>query len=48
MPRNDVTNPVEKHVMKRRLRARHETLNRQLKNWGILSWVFHRHITKHD
>jgi hypothetical protein len=30
--------------MQGRVRARHETLNGRLKNWGILSQVFHHHI----
>ena len=29
------------------MRARHETLNGRLKNWGILSQVFHHHIMTH-
>ena len=33
--------------MQGRVRARHETLNGQLKNWGILSQVFCHHITMH-
>jgi hypothetical protein len=33
--------------MQARVRAQHETLNRQLKNWGILSQVFRRHISLH-
>jgi hypothetical protein len=30
--------------MQGRVRARHETLNGRLKNWGILSQVFRHHI----
>jgi len=30
-----------------RVRARHETLNGQLKNWGILSQVFRHNIGSH-
>ena len=41
-PQN-VGNPAEKWAMQGRLRARHEMLNRQLKNWGILSQVY-RHV----
>ena len=37
-PGNDM-NPAENQVMQGRVRARHETLNRRLKNWGILSQV---------
>ena len=33
--------------MQGRVRARHETLNGRLKNWGILSQVFCHHITMH-
>ena len=33
--------------MQGRVRARHETLNERLKNWGILSQVFRHHITMH-
>jgi hypothetical protein len=33
--------------MQGRARARHETLNGRLKNWGILSQVFCHHITRH-
>jgi len=29
------------------VRARHETLNGRLKNWGILSQVFHHDIGRH-
>jgi hypothetical protein len=35
-PGNDA-NPEENRRMRGRVRARHETLNGQLKNWGILS-----------
>jgi hypothetical protein len=33
--------------MQGRVRARHETLNGRLKNWGILSQVFCHHIMMH-
>ena len=33
--------------MQGRVRARHETLNGWLKNWGILSQVFRLHIMMH-
>ncbi len=33
--------------MQGRVRARHETLNGRLKNWGILSQVFRHHIMMH-
>jgi hypothetical protein len=47
-PQND-TNPGEKQVMQqRRVRACHESLNRQLKNWGIPSQVFCHHISWHS
>ncbi len=35
-------NPVENLKMQGRVRARHEMLNGHLKNWGILSQVFHQ------
>ena len=40
-------NPPELKEMQGRVRARHETLNGWLKNWGILSQVFRHHITLH-
>ena len=45
--RGKSANPVENEAMQRRVRAHHETLNGQLKNWGILSQFFCRHITMH-
>ncbi len=33
--------------MQGRVRARHETLNRRLKNWGILSQVYRHDIMWH-
>ena len=33
--------------MQGRVRAHHEMLNGQLKNWGILSQVFRHHIMMH-
>ncbi len=33
--------------MQGRVRARHETLNRWLKNWGILYQVFCHHVLLH-
>ncbi len=33
--------------MQGRVRVRHETLTGRLKTWGILSQVFHHHITMH-
>ena len=45
-PGNDA-NPAENRVMQGRVRARHETLNGRLKNWGILSQVFRHHIMTH-
>jgi hypothetical protein len=33
--------------MQGRARARHETLNGRLNNWGILSQVFRHHIITH-
>jgi hypothetical protein len=33
--------------MQGRVRARHETLNGRLKNWGILSQVYRHVIMKH-
>jgi hypothetical protein len=45
-PGNDV-NPAENRAMQGRVRACHETLNRRLKTWGIVSQVFRHHITMH-
>jgi hypothetical protein len=45
-PKKDV-NPVENLKMQGRVRARHETLNGRLKNWGILSQVFRQDILRH-
>ena len=41
------SNPAENRGMQGRARARHETLNGQLNNWGILSQVFRHHIITH-
>jgi hypothetical protein len=46
VPQN-VGTPVEKWVMQGRFRAHHKTLNRRLKNWGILSQVYHHDIMRH-
>jgi hypothetical protein len=40
-------NLEEKRAIQGRVRACHNMLNRQLKNWGILSQVFHHHISMH-
>jgi hypothetical protein len=45
-PQN-VGSPAEKWVMQGRVRARHEMLNRQLINWGILSQVYRHDIMQH-
>ncbi len=45
-PGNDA-NPMENRGMQGRVRARHKTLNGQLKNWGVLSQVFRHHIMMH-
>jgi hypothetical protein len=45
-PQN-VGNPVEKWAMQARVRARHKMLNRQLKDWGILSQVYPHDIMWH-
>ena len=45
-PGNDA-NPAENRGMQGRARARRETLNGRLKNWGILSQVFRHHIMTH-
>ncbi len=45
-PRNDA-NPAENWGMQGRVRAGHKTLNRWLKNWGILSQVFRHRIMMH-
>jgi len=38
---------AEKRAVQGRVRARHEMLNGQLKNWGILSQVFCEYILLH-
>ena len=45
-PGNDM-NPAENRAMQGRVRARHETLNGRLKNWGILSQVYRHDIMRH-
>ena len=45
-PANDV-NPAENRAMQGKARARHETFNGWLKNWGILSQVYRHHIMLH-
>jgi hypothetical protein len=45
-PKND-SNPVANLAMQGRPRARHETFNGRLKNWGIPSQVFRHHISLH-
>ena len=45
-PKNDA-NPAENLKMQGRVRARHETLNGRLKNWGILSQVYRHDIRRH-
>jgi hypothetical protein len=45
-PQN-VGNSAEKWAMQGRVRARHETLNRWLKNWGTLSQVYRHDIMQH-
>jgi hypothetical protein len=40
-------NPAENRGMQGRVRAWHDTLNRRLKNWGILSQVFRHHASLH-
>jgi hypothetical protein len=45
-PKNDV-NPIKNLKMQGRVRARYETLNGRLKNWGILSQVFRHDIRRH-
>jgi hypothetical protein len=46
-PQN-VGNPAEKWPMQGRVRVRYKTLNRQLKNWGILSQVYLHDIMWHS
>jgi hypothetical protein len=46
-PQN-VGNPAEKWVMQGRVRVHHKMLNRQLKNWGILSQVYQHDIMQHS
>ncbi len=45
-PQN-VGNLVEKWAIQGRVRACHKMLNRQLKNWGILSQVYQHNIMRH-
>jgi hypothetical protein len=40
-------NPAKKWAMQGRVRAFYDMLNGWLKNWGILSQVFHNHISMH-
>jgi hypothetical protein len=40
-------NPAENWMMQGRGRVHQEMQNRRLKTWGILSQVFHHHITMH-
>ena len=40
-------NPAENRAMQGKVRARHETFNGRLKNWGILSQVYRHHIMSH-
>ena len=44
-PGNDVSS--KNQAMQGKVRARHETLNKRLKNWGILSQVFRHNIILH-
>jgi hypothetical protein len=44
----NVGNPAEKWAMQGRVQARHETLIRWLKNWGILSQVYQHNIMWHS
>ncbi len=39
--------PAENLAMQGQVRARHNTINGHLKNWGILSQVFHHDIRHH-
>jgi hypothetical protein len=45
-PKNDA-NPAANLAMQGRVRARHETLNGRLKNWGILKQVLRHQISLH-
>jgi len=45
-PLNDA-NPQKNLAMQGRVRARHETINGRLKNWGILSQVYRHDIKLH-
>ncbi len=45
-PKNDC-NPAKNRGMHSAERSRHETLNRRLKNWGILEKVYRHDITVH-
>jgi hypothetical protein len=45
-PKNDV-NPAKSLKMQGHVRVHHKTLNRRLKNWGILSQVFCHDIWHH-
>ena len=44
-PGNDFTS--KNSEMQGRVRARHETLNGRLKNWGILSQVYRHNVLQH-
>ena len=45
VPDNDMLS--KKSEMQGRVRERHETLNRRLKNWGILGQVFRHNVLLH-
>ena len=45
-PANDA-NQAENRALQGKARARHETFNGWLKNWGILSHVYRHHIMSH-
>ena len=45
---NKYCNSAENRVMQGIARSHHETLNGQLKAWGILGNIYHHDIREHD
>ncbi len=43
---NNCCNPMENLAMQACMRSRHDTLNSQLKNWGILGTTYPHDITE--
>ena len=42
-----MTEPAEKEAMAKRVRSRHETVNKRFKQWGILRQVFRNDLIHH-